>query len=356
MLDNFDVLIKSFEKLQERSKFTKEKQQRMLHDWLLLERTNKLNTVDICKLFIDGEVDPVILKVWEDIYSDLDAGMEPVSIHKWFPDEIAAMLLSAFSKGKKAEVINLCLDTYTKSSNLFVSILIKTKISLLYASLLILSCFFYNEKFSGRMETFPIDKWEDISVLGYKTTEFVINYYLVVIFVIVGLYAWINYLLPNKTGIARANYAMKYPIFKEYRYDSVGNMLKTLSILRQANTRLIDAIEILKSTATPYMNELLNLIADRADRGDGLSAALCIDGLLDPQDKLIIQELLKRAPGEDIQLFDSISERYYLKKERGIKKISYGLNFFAWVVMGYLLITVPIGEMMIGFAELSHRM
>ncbi|WP_063664960.1 hypothetical protein [Aliivibrio fischeri] len=340
----------------EKSKFNRVKQQRMLNDWLLLESTRKLNTQDICKLFIEGEVDDVIRKVWQNIFDDLDEGNQPNSLYNWFPNDIASMLLSSFSKGKKAEVISLCLETYTTSNSIFLSILTKIKQPLFYTVALILMCFHYRGQFEGKLVDLPIDKWQLISIIGYKTTIIVSDYIFIPIASLVAILVYLNHCLPNLVGPKRLHYSMNYPIFKEYRYDKVANVLKTLAILRQAKTRLIDAIEILKSTVNPYLEELLDEVGNKTGTGSSLSSALCIDGLLDPQDKLIVAELLKRAPNEDISLFNRISKRYHQKKEKGITNISYVVKVVLWACSGFLFFTVPIGDMLIGFSQLSHSL
>lgn len=338
-------------------RLSKEKQIKFLQDWLYLENTGKVSTADIASLFVQNETDEQLSMLWKKISDQIDNGEPPEVLNEYFPSQVSSMILASYGRGTLKDILELSIKSYEEGGNVFVDIISHCKMSMVYICIMFGACFPYRDKFEKKLESLPIEDWQTISVVGYKTTIFVTDYGHYALMLLVAIFIGVVYSFENWVGDKRNNAAQKYPLYSDYRYQQVANILRTISILRNAGTRLSVSLDILLKSGTKYTISLLEEIKKRnVTDGKEIYEAFGIDGFLDPQDQNIIKEVLSREPTGDAQLFNDVSKRYVDKKTASTEQKGKALNLLLWLIIGYILVAVVAGENLLLYTLIGKRM
>ncbi|MCD8549890.1 MAG: type II secretion system F family protein [Shewanella xiamenensis] len=313
-----NTAISSFKKKQKYKGFNIEQQKQFLEDFKDGIASNQAPIVIVQHLrtFSNGAAKRAAI----DIHKTLNSG-KPASVafSGWFDDTI----IQAIRAGEKRRALLPALDNAISSLQRRSSVMSKIFAKNTYPLVMMLvgmnvNVVVYFFIFQEAALKTPVARWPMVSQWSYGFSEHMVNFgtvYLALIFV---LFKLSSFMLANWTGQFRKK-VDNWPIFRHYRMMLSTTFLSSLSMMLNSQIRLVQAIETLSKTSTPYMRDFLNQIAKKAS-SSGLGQILDV-GLLTDSEVSRLKTLTAKNAGQS-SVLESSSIRHDKLLDKAISRAS----------------------------------
>ena len=198
----------------------------------------------------------------------------------------------------------------------------------------------------------PTEKWTGPAVVLKWIAEWVTNYGLISVIVIVCLTSWTLWSLPNVAQAKFRIYLDKIPPWSIYRMLHGSTFLLNIALMLHAGIRVQEILEIMSKNASPWFKERITGALRGINRGDNLGIALHKSGYEFP-DRRAVQflRILAEQDGFD-QKLANFGQRWLEKSVSGVERASKILLMVGISVIGFLIIMILGG--VIGIQQLAQ--
>ncbi|OEE35721.1 hypothetical protein A1QO_05485 [Vibrio genomosp. F10 str. ZF-129] len=331
------------------SRLKRKQQLAILKEWRLLADIQTLP--DICRTKKEGQTDPNIESFWIEFESQVRRVEDFKVLSKYFDERIADILISAIGKSAITDALDICIESFDKSSgNVTRDIhmrMIKVVIYLLFAGSV---CIVHLSSFENVLETLEIYELQAASQMGYYISRFVVQYGLYFVGVYIAFIAVIEisfklWVSEERTMLSHSNY-----LYKIYRYKSIGFIVNQISLYRKTGVVLHDILPKLTTTSCNYTSSLLSKASKLSKKGITPYEALCQVSLFDAEETKLIRDTLSNSNDKEHLCLNALISTYEYKYDTAIQKTSRIYSTVCWVMTGVIFVIPFIGER---FAQFS---
>lgn len=194
------------------------------------------------------------------------------------------------------------------------------------------------------------DRWTGLARLMVDSSNFIQNWFVWLVALVVVLIASVIISMPLWTGYLRSSFD-KYPPYSIYRVMQGSSWLISMAALIEAGMRIESAMEELIKTASPWAKERIAATLVGIRSGKNLGAALMATGLGFPDEEII----------SDIRVYSSKSDFDRALKDIGddwitesVEKIASLMNVVFGVAL--MLVASTIGFTMLGLFAIQTQL
>ncbi|MGI5845988.1 MAG: type II secretion system F family protein [Alphaproteobacteria bacterium] len=318
------------------------------NDFTLMDALDRIYAIESKNGTKPSEPFAIVINAWRD---NLEQGMSfPEAVRSWAPQfETLMMTVGDISK------LSIALDNVVRVGEGIVKIKKSMKDALLYPAVLLILTFLIIVAVGVYLVP-PLTEaaggeiiWRGAAASLVSTSNFVSNYWHIVLFGIIGIFVVIWISLANWSGKLRFLFDF-FPPWSLYKiFISVGWMM-SLAAMVQSGGSLPVSIKILADNSGNYLKDILEHTLQNISNGDNLGRALNNTGAHFPNDEIIGDLVIYADMNNFDQNLSKIANDYLDSSVRKMENIS---NIMSSI--GVLLISIVIAWVVFGTFEMQDQ-